>query len=171
LRAHPVGVPAARRGKRRRRLEAPADAGARATRGRARARQPLKPGIKLHIPSRRGTPLTTTAAVSELHFDPPGPGSWELDPIHFPRPATRYWTEMHPEPFRRGFSEFTKYYGMLIDTLDMAYVNGFAYRTTVPVAESEVPERFRRAEEVFEGKLWRDQLRDWDSTFKPASVA
>ena len=115
--------------------------------------------------------MTTAAAVSDLRFDPPGPGTWELDPIHFPRPATRYWTEMHPEPFRRGFREFTRYYGMLIDTLDMAYVNGFAYRSTVPVAEAEVPERFQRAEEVFRAKLWRDQLRDWDSTFKPASIA
>jgi len=78
---------------------------------------------------------------------------------------------MHAEPFRRGFREFARYYGMLIDTLDMAYVNGFAYRSMVPVAESEVPERFKRAEEVFQGKLWRDQLREWDSTFKPASIA
>jgi phosphohistidine swiveling domain-containing protein len=113
----------------------------------------------------------STAPATELRFDPPGPGTWELDPIHFPRPVTRYWTEMHSEPFRRGFSEFTRYYGMLIDTLEMAYVNGFAYRTIVPVAESEVPERFQRAEEVFRDKLWRDQLRDWDSTFKPASIA
>src|SRR5262249_6633946 len=27
------------------------------------------------------------------------------------------------------------------------------------------------AEQVFEQKVWRDQLRDWDETFKPASVA
>jgi rifampicin phosphotransferase len=91
--------------------------------------------------------------------------------VHFPRPATRYWTEMHPEPFKRGFREFTQYYGMLLDTLDFQYVNGFAYRSVVPVAENEVPARFQRAEEVFEGKLWRDQLRAWDETFKPASIA
>jgi phosphohistidine swiveling domain-containing protein len=115
--------------------------------------------------------VTTSAAPSELHFDPPGPGTWELDPIHFPRPATRYWSEMHPEPFKRGFSEFTRYYGMLIQGLEMAYPNGFAYRTVVPAPDAEIPERFQRAEEVFEKKLWRDQLRDWDSTFKPASIA
>ena len=34
-------------------------------------------------------------------FAPPGPGFWERDPVHFPRPLTRYWTETHPEPFTR----------------------------------------------------------------------
>jgi len=114
--------------------------------------------------------LTSTETSTDLRFDPPGPGSWILDAVHFPRPATRYWTEMQPEPFQRGFREFTRYYGMLIDTLDYAYLSGFAYRSFVPVAESEVPERFERAEQVFENKLWRDQLREWDETFKPMSI-
>jgi len=109
-------------------------------------------------------------AGQQLRFDPPGPGSWDLDAVHFPRPVTRYWADMHPEPFRRGFQEFTRFYGMLIDGLEYRYVNGFVYKTIVPVAESEVPERFQRAEEVFRGKLWREQLREWDETFKPASI-
>jgi phosphohistidine swiveling domain-containing protein len=108
--------------------------------------------------------------MTELRYEPPGPGPWELDDVHFPRPATRYWTEMHPEPFRRGTSEFMRYYGMLLESLEYQYVNGFAYRQLHPVGEQEIPERFQRAEEVFEKKLWRDQLRDWDETFKPLSI-
>src|SRR5438105_9439359 len=77
---------------------------------------------------------------------------------------------MHPQAFRRGFSEFTRYYGMLLDTLDFQYVNGFAYRSAVPIPDAEAPERFQRAEAVYQGKLWRDQLREWDETFKPASI-
>jgi pyruvate,water dikinase len=46
---------------------------------------------------------------STLKWEPPGPGSWALDPVHFPRPVTRCWTEMHPEPFRRGVQEFMSY--------------------------------------------------------------
>lgn len=107
---------------------------------------------------------------TELHFEPPGPGFWELDPVHFPRPATRYWMEVHPEAFKRGTAEFARSYGMLIDGLEMAYVNGFAYRTVRPVAEDQLPERFQRAEEVFKRKFWREQLRDWNETFKPASI-
>jgi phosphohistidine swiveling domain-containing protein len=114
--------------------------------------------------------MVSAETSAALRFEPPGPGSWELDAVHFPRPVTRYWTEMHPAAFRRGFGEFTKYYGMLIDHLDYAYINGFAYKTIVPVAPDEVPARFQRAEEVFAQKLWRDQLRDWDETFKPASI-
>jgi phosphohistidine swiveling domain-containing protein len=114
--------------------------------------------------------LSSVETTTDLRFDPPGPGTWELDAVHFPRPATRYWTEMHPEPFKRGFREFTRYYGMLLDGLEYQYVNGLAYKTMAPVAEEEVPARFQRAEEVFAGKLWRDQLQEWDETFKPASI-
>jgi phosphohistidine swiveling domain-containing protein len=115
--------------------------------------------------------LVTSADVATLpSFEPPGPGSWDLDPVHHPRPVTRYWEEMHPEPFKRGFAEFPRYYGMLIETRDTRYVNGFAYGSIIPVADEEVPQRFQRAEETFARKLWREQLRDWDETFKPASI-
>jgi phosphohistidine swiveling domain-containing protein len=93
-----------------------------------------------------------------------------MDAVHFPRPVTRYWTEMHPEPFKRGFSDFTRFYGMLFEGMQYEYVNGFAYSNMRPVAEEEIPQRIERAGEVFERKLWRDQLRDWDETFKPASI-
>lgn len=114
--------------------------------------------------------MTSTHPQVDQPFEPPGPGTWELDPVHFPRPVTRYWAEIHPEPFKRGTSEFCRYYGMLIGGLEMAYVNGFAYKTAGPVDPSEIPERFQRAEEVFEKKLWRAQLKEWDEVAKPASV-
>jgi phosphohistidine swiveling domain-containing protein len=110
-------------------------------------------------------------SASQLRFEAPGPGSWAIDAVHFPRPVTRYWAETHPEPFTRGFKEFTRFYGMLIGHLDYRYLNGFCYQTMVPVAESEVPERFRRADEVFAKRLWREQLREWDETSKPAAIA
>ena len=114
--------------------------------------------------------MTHTDRGAELHFEPPGPGFWELDPVHFPRPATRYWSEIHPAAIWRGTSEFARSYGMLLDGLEMAYVNGFGYRTVKPAAESEIPGRFQRAEQVLQQKYWRDQLRDWNETFKPASI-
>jgi phosphohistidine swiveling domain-containing protein len=114
--------------------------------------------------------LASRQVASELHFEPPGPGSWTLDAVHFPRPVTRYWTEMHPEPFKRGFSELTAFYGMLIEGLQYEYINGFAYSNMRPVADEEIPRRIERAGEVFERKLWREQLRDWDETFKPAAI-
>ena len=104
-------------------------------------------------------PLAFTGPASELRFDSPGSGFWELDPVHFPRPATRYWSAIHPPAFQRGTGEFARSYGMLIDSLEMAYVNGFAYKRVTPLDPAEVPERFARAEAAFAQKVWRQQLR------------
>ena len=93
-----------------------------------------------------------------------------MDPVHFPRPVTRYWAEMHPEPFRRGTGEFLAYYGTLLGSLETQYVNGFAYNAMRPAPEDEIPQRFARAEQVWERKVWREQLREWDETAKPAAL-
>ena len=114
--------------------------------------------------------MTTEKKDAVLRFDPPGPGTWELDPVHFPRPATRYWMEVHPESFKRGTHEFAENYGLLIDGLEMAYVNGFGYKAVKPAPESEVPKRLQRAEEVVQRKFWREQLKEWNETCKPASL-
>ena len=128
------------------------------TRGaRSERLAPLRAGAG---PSEKGFALSSVDTARQLRFDPPGPGSWDTDVVHFPRPVTRYWSGMHPEPFKRGFLEFTRNYGMLIDGLEYAYINGFCYKTVVPAPESEIPERFQRAEEVFQRKIWRDQLQE-----------
>lgn len=114
--------------------------------------------------------MAGSETTAELRFEPPGPGGWNLDPVHFPRPVTRYWAQTHPAAFKRGTSDFARFYGMLIDGLQTAYVNGFAYNQIGPAPEEEIPQRFQRAEEVFQGKLWREQLREWDETVKPASI-
>ena len=115
--------------------------------------------------------MVATDTAHELRFEAPGPGSWEQDPVHFPRPVTRYFTETHPAAFKQGTNDFARYYGMLIDGLQIGYVNGFAYNQKVLAPDAEIPERFRRAEEVYEQKLWREQLRDWDENRRPASIA
>jgi rifampicin phosphotransferase len=40
-----------------------------------------------------------------------------------------------------------------------------------PVAEAEIPARFARAEEVWDQKVWRAQLEEWDTTAKPTAIA
>ena len=115
--------------------------------------------------------MTTTEETSERQFDPPGPGPWEQDPVHFPRALTRYWTEVHPAAFAKGTADFASYYGMLIGGLAMEYVNGIGYKQVRPAPEEEIPQRFARAEEVMSGKLWREQLREWDEMSKPNAIA
>ena len=46
--------------------------------------------------------MTAQTSSTECRFEPPGPGSWQQDPVHFPRPMTRYFQETHPAPFKRG---------------------------------------------------------------------
>src|SRR4051812_5216110 len=102
----------------------------------------------------RRVEMNSSDTSEELRFAPPGPGSWVLDPVHFPRPLTRYWQEIHPAAFKKGTNDFARFYGLLIDGLEMGYVNGFGYRRVVPAPEAEIPERFQRAEEVYAQKLW-----------------
>ncbi len=96
--------------------------------------------------------MTNSETATAQRFEPPGPGFWEFDPVHFPRPMTRYWTEVHPAAFKRGTGDFARFYGMLMDSLQSGYVNGFGFRKVVPVAEEEIPARFQRAAEVIAGE-------------------
>jgi rifampicin phosphotransferase len=106
-----------------------------------------------------------------LNLEPPGLGPWTQDPVHFPRPMTRYFQEIHPAAFKRGTNDFARYYGMLIDGLQMSYVEGFGYNQVMPAPDAEIPQRFQRAEQVYAQKLWREQLRDWDENCKPSAIA
>jgi pyruvate,water dikinase len=105
-----------------------------------------------------------------MKFDPPGPGSWQIDRTHAPRPWARFQTEIHPEQLARGFRETGLRYGLLLDHLDFRFVNGFAYVCPRPVTGSEIPERFGTAAQAFERRLWREDLRHWDEDVKPASI-
>ncbi len=62
-------------------------------------------------------------------FEPPRQGSWDIDLTHFPRPATRYGSELFIKSFMPGFAESTKLYGLLLQGLDYIDVNGFMYAT------------------------------------------
>jgi phosphohistidine swiveling domain-containing protein len=115
--------------------------------------------------------MAAPASATPLHFEPPGPGTWEQDPVHFPRPLTRYFQETHPPAFKKGTNEFARLYGMLIDGLQIAYVNGFGYNQVLPAPEADIPERFKRAEHAFAHKLWREQLAEWDEKYKPSAIA
>ncbi len=91
--------------------------------------------------------------------------------MHLPRPMTRYFQETHPASFKRGTNDFARFYGMLIDGLQIGYVQGFGYNQVLPAPDAEIPQRIQRAEQVFAQKLWREQLRDWDENCKPSAIA
>jgi pyruvate,water dikinase len=115
--------------------------------------------------------MATFDNAPALHLEPPGPGPWAQDGVHFPRPMTRYFQDMHPAAFKAGTNDFARFYGMLIDGLQMAYVQGFGYNQLLPAPEDQIPARIQRAEEVYARKLWREQLHEWDTQRKPAALA
>ena len=106
-------------------------------------------------------------------YTAPGPGTWEQDPTHFPRPTTQYGFDVFSEPLMRGFKEGSRRYGLLFSHLEPALVNGFLYlkaHDVNPDDEAEVERRFKAATEALESKLWREDLDLWDREFMPDSI-
>ncbi len=106
-------------------------------------------------------------------FTPPGPGTWEQDSTHSPRPATAWKQETFREPFIRGFREGTARYGVLLDYLNLVVVNGFIYFQPAMVDFSDgagMARRFDAARNAFEKKIWREDLERWDRDYKPDSI-
>ena len=104
----------------------------------------------------------TEIRIENLEFEPPSPGSWELDGTHHPRPVARFITEpsaTYEEPFARGFIGSLRRYGTAILYPEYRFVNRFAYLCVRPAPAEELPQRFENAEHAFKTKLWREDLR------------
>ena len=130
-------------------------------------------------------------AASTQGFTPPSPGAWELEQTHLTKPPSRLIGELLPEPMMRGFSEGTRYYGLLLDYLEVVVINRFLYTAPRPVGAPKsakgapprllfevlrrvhpaIRERIRRAEEVLRDRVWRKDIEWWDAEVKPALAA
>ena len=117
-------------------------------------------------------------------WTPPAPGPWQQDSAHAPHAQTAVMAELYPEGFNRGFTETFGRYGMLLDRLAMAQVNGFTYHQPQPfdmpgpdgpMSPEDIGAEFGRraalAEESFATKRWRGDLDLWDNELKPAAIA
>jgi len=133
------------------------------------------------------TPMTATTTRTAT-WEPPGPGSWELDLSHSgpsPGPIQRaVYEEALPAGMRDGLSRF----GSPISHMEMRWVHGKFYRRLVPVVggSSDLPpppapvlwlaarlhpalrREERQAEETLETKGWRGELASWEEEWKPA---
>lgn len=126
-----------------------------------------------------------------LKFDAPGPGPWEAEGAHFPRPITRFAEEGLLRAFPKGFAESTARYGLLLSHFKPACVHGFLYQQPVifgaPAGASGPPPkpvlwlltrlvpkmraRIEVCRRAFESKQWRADLEQWDRVEKPAAIA
>ncbi|MEH2083595.1 MAG: PEP-utilizing enzyme [Nostoc sp.] len=123
-------------------------------------------------------------------FVPPSPGAWELESTHVPRPLSRWLAPIFVPAYMRGFKATGAQYGSLLDYIEVVTINGFMYicprivgvpkkaKETPPYLiyklsnwlNPEVRKRIKRAGEVFEKKLWREDVKLWDKECKPALV-
>ena len=120
-------------------------------------------------------------------FEVPRPGAWELDTTHWSRPVSRWIGAVFPPAMIRGFKESTRRYGALLSHMEPAVVDGFVYLCPRPVGapqnatgpppkaifwllcrlHPELRRRIRRSREVFESRLWREDVERWDREWRP----
>ena len=70
--------------------------------------------------------------MTEVKWDPPGPGPWQQDSAHNPVCQSLVIQELYPEGFNKGFTETFAAFGVLLDRLAMGVVNGFTYHQPQP---------------------------------------
>lgn len=122
--------------------------------------------------------------TDELDWTPPGPGPWQRDKSHMPYMTSRSLGELLPQGFARGFAEGFAQYGLLLDRMQPAIVNGFLFLQPQPFdmpgpdgpkdpewIHAEFGRRIGVAAAAMEGKIWRDDLVLWDNEFKPRAEA
>lgn len=120
----------------------------------------------------------------------PSPGAWEIEDTHMTRPMSRWAGALFPEHASAGMRDGMKRYGLLLEGIEFAVVNGFSYMcargvgaprgATAPppklifrimtMLHPEIRRRIRRSAEVLETKFWREDVRRWDDEVKPALI-
>lgn len=128
--------------------------------------------------------------MNEVIFNAPGKGPWELDTTHFSHPFARFIGPAVEEAFPRGFAQGMARYGLLLDYLQPALVNGFMYMQPVaylapkgamgppptPILwlltrlHPKMRARIATSVRAFESRQWREDLRTWDTQDKPAAI-
>lgn len=119
-----------------------------------------------------------------LEWTAPGPGPWMQDRAHLPAAVTPLMQSAYGPGMMRGFAETLAPWGTLLDTMQVAYVNGFAYMQPVPFdapgpegekspeqVGAEIGRRTGLAAAAFEKRIWRDILKRWDDELKPHAIS
>lgn len=120
----------------------------------------------------------------------PGPGRWARDAARYPRPVTPTLARILPRAALRGFSAATRPYGLLLDHIEWAFVDGWAYMTPRRIAplrgehldsqqawdavvecSAELRHRLNASSRVFERRIWRGELARWYRHDRPDSIA
>jgi pyruvate,water dikinase len=121
-----------------------------------------------------------------MTFAPPGPGFWQVDGLHTPKPISAIKAATYvqiPSGMKAGMAR----YGILNLGIELAIVNRFVYATPAFLvsrspgddayarlrfdeqveANPEIKERFARAEQMRATRAWRTDREHWDNVGRP----
>lgn len=120
--------------------------------------------------------------MSDLTFEPPGPGTWSFESLHFPAPLSRYFSDIYPATMEAGTNRGLAEYGMPMN-IEVETVNGYWYSARRPILpdppyvqerpesraelQAEYQRRVDRMAKTFKTKRWRDDIDRWDAELKP----
>jgi pyruvate,water dikinase len=105
-------------------------------------------------------------------------------------PTSEYMAEVYPVTMPEGMRRGASRYGVLLESLDMVFVNNFLYvrsrgvgapasATRTPprwvfwlmgLLHPEMRRRFATADRVFVDKIWRQEAQQWREVQKPATL-
>jgi len=129
--------------------------------------------------------------MADVVWEPPGPGVWELETVHAQRPTTKLVQTVWSSGLAKGFKYGTARYGAMLDYLQPESVNAFMYMQARPFGappgaagpppppvlwlltrlHPKMRARIKQAKKAFDDKLWRADLKEWDTVDRPAIVA
>src|SRR5437879_13708240 len=75
------------------------------------------------------------AVQDSVAFDPPGPGDWRREIVHFPRGQTPLYRAIYAPASAEGMRTSLSRYGVAGSHLQMAYVNDFSYVRLMPLLD------------------------------------
>lgn len=107
-------------------------------------------------------PITTLDDHGSLSFLPPGEGCWTFDPVHFPRPVSRWLGENYSFDYASHHSRRT---GCLVKSIALRTVHSFVYTQPVFLPPSEVLERAAQA--YWSKRIYEDDYREFVDFFRP----
>ncbi len=130
---------------------------------------------------------------TDLIFEPPGPGAWELDATHRGRrPVSHFLRDRFLAEGSDGFGALVKRYGLPLDRIEARLVHGCLYFRPVGIGEGDTPSKKappvwvmkvmarvhpglrrcnRTAAAAWETKLWRTEVDDWFDRERATVVA
>ena len=125
-------------------------------------------------------------------FDAPGPGAWILDRTHFPGGTTLIMRELVSDAVDSAYRQLFAEFGMPARTLQMVFVNGYAYTRVVPLVGAERTSsshppaivlrlatrlhpafraRTKAARATLAGRVWFEAIDEWHDEIRPRLVA